>query len=58
MPRQAIRFAHLKSRSVIYVVDKFGHAEVPRSLLRVQYLLCVEVLQPLMVCVDVHLNIY
>ena len=40
------------------MVDAFGHAEVPRSLSRVQLLLCIEVLQPLLVCVDVHPNVY
>ena len=40
------------------MVDEFGHVEVPRSLSRVQLLFCVEVLQPLMVCIDVHLNTY
>ena len=38
------------------VVDEFGHAEVPQYLSGVQLLLCIEVLQPLMVCKDVHLN--
>ena len=40
------------------MVDKFGHAEVPQSLSRIQLLICVEVLQPLMVYIDVHLNTY
>ena len=40
------------------VVDEFGHAEVPRTLSRVQLVLCVVVLQPLMVCVGVHLTTY
>ena len=40
------------------MVDEFGHAEVLRSLLRVQLVLCVAALQPLILCVDVHLNTY
>ena len=51
-------FAHLKSRSVIDVVDEFVGVKVLRSLSGVQLLLCVEVLQPLMVCVDVDYNTY
>ena len=56
--RLAIWFAHVKSRSVMDVVDEFGYVEVPRSLSRVQLLLGVEVLQPLMVCADVNLHSY
>ena len=40
------------------MADEFAHAEVPRSLPRVQLLLCVEVLKPYMVSIDFHLNIY
>ena len=40
------------------MVDEFRHAEVPRSLSRIQPLLCNEVLQPLMVSIDVHLDTY
>ena len=40
------------------MVDEFGHAEVLQSLSRDQLLLSVEVLQPLIVCVDVRFNTY
>ena len=53
-----MRFAHLKSTSVVDMVDKFRHAEVPQSLSRIQLLLFIEVLQLLVVSVEVHLNTY
>ena len=40
------------------VVHEFGYAKVSRGLSLVQLLLDVEVLQPLMVCVEIHLNTY
>ena len=40
------------------MVGGFGHTELPRSLSRVHLLLCVELLQHLMVCVDVHFDTY
>ena len=40
------------------MVDEFGDTEVPKSISQVQLLLGVEVLQPLIVCVDIHLNTY
>ena len=40
------------------MVDELEHAQAPRSLLQVQLLLAIEVLQPLIVCVDVNLNTY
>ena len=40
------------------VVDKFRYVEVPCSLSRVQLLLRIEVLQTLIVCMNVHLDIY
>ena len=39
-------------------VGEFRYAEVPRSVSRVQFLLCVEVWQPLIVCIDLHLDTY
>jgi len=36
------------------MVDEFVHFEVPGSLLGVELLLRIKVLQPLMVCVDLH----
>ena len=40
------------------VIDEFEHVEVVQSMLRVLLLLSVAVLQPLIACIDVHLNIY
>ena len=56
--RQVMSFVQLKSRHTIHVVYKFEYAEVTRILQRVQLLLCIEGLQPLIVCADVHLNAY
>ena len=39
------------------VLDEFVYAEVRRNLSKVQLLLAVELLLPLMVCTDIHLNI-
>ena len=44
--------------SVVDMVDICGHAEVQQNLSGVQLLLCIEVWQSLMACVDVHLNTY
>ena len=40
------------------VIDEFGSVEVPQCLSEVQLLLGVEVLQPLMVCIDMPLDAY
>ena len=40
------------------MADEFGHGEIQQGLARVKFLLCVEVLQLLLACVDIHLDTY